>query len=85
MHLTVREWAALIGAGIYSAVAGVNTMPVPGSEMNAQTLYKWFYDWTHCLINSPQVQVIERHFHIEPNGAVTSDTTKTTSPVEVGK
>lgn len=56
-RLSVSQWMIVLGGLGYVVVAGVNTMPSPGEEFDA---YRWLYDWSHLLLNSPGAQRLEQ-------------------------
>ena len=41
----------ILGAAGYVATAAISTMPEKGVEWNAKTVYAWFFDFAHMLLN----------------------------------
>lgn len=81
--MSVREWGEIIVAATYALLGAVNTMPAPDQPWN---LRKWFYDWSHLMLQSSPVQRIENKFNMTPNGTVSAtkvETTGTQPPVEM--
>lgn len=55
MQITVQTLAVIVGSvggGGYVATAVVNTMPPKDADWNWRTVYGWFFDCAHLLINS---------------------------------
>lgn len=77
--MTGRLEGELLVVGAYVVIAGVNTMPKPGTKFE---LYPWLYDWAHVLLNSPMVTRFERKMDIASNGTVATDTKVTTGSVQ---
>lgn len=80
--LAGRAEGELIVIAAYVLIAGVNTMPKPGTAFE---LYPWIYDWMHVLLNSPMVTRFERKMNIDSNGVTTDTKVMTSAPASSTK
>jgi hypothetical protein len=62
MSLLLAHPATTILIVSYVVIGGVNTMPKPGDPFK---LYRWLYDWSHVLLNSPAAQHLERQVGVK--------------------
>jgi hypothetical protein len=63
LNLTTFQWVTALGGAAYVVVGAVNTMPkppAPGERLEKGWAYRWMYDWTHMLLNSPAGQRLEQ-------------------------
>jgi hypothetical protein len=51
LSFLAEHGVAISGALLYALLAGISTMPPKGTKWTADTIYDWFYDWTHLLVN----------------------------------
>ena len=86
MHVAQRTEFELVLAAAYILIAGVNTMPKPGTHKPGEgwaEFYAWLYDWAHVLLNSPLVTRFESKLNITPTpsgNAITETQTTTGAP-----
>lgn len=52
MQITSNERTFIIAAAGYVATAVISTMPAKDSNWTWQTVYCWFFDFAHMLLNS---------------------------------
>lgn len=52
MHITAQQTAIIIAASGYVGTAIVSTMPPKDAEWDWRTIYGWFFDCAHMLLNS---------------------------------
>lgn len=54
MHITLQQVVLILGsagaANVLTAI--VSTMPAKDAEWNLRTLYGWFFDCAHSVMNS---------------------------------
>lgn len=80
MHIAQRTELELLFAAAYIVIAGVNTMPKPGTHKPGEggaEFYAWLYDWAHVLLNSPLVTRFESKLNM-PNGTIVTESQTTT-------
>lgn len=51
MPITAMQQTVILGTAGYVATAAVSTMPPKDTEWNRRTLYAWFFDFAHMLLN----------------------------------
>lgn len=51
MQITANESTVIVAGAGYVASAAISTMPPKDCEWNAKTLYGWFFDFCHMLLN----------------------------------
>lgn len=56
MHLTALQITGIIGTSGYVATAAISTMPPKDAQWNWRTVYSWFFDFSHMLLNSRPTQ-----------------------------
>ena len=62
ISLLLTHPATTILVASYVVIGGVNTMPRPGDPFR---LYRWLYDWSHVLLNSPAAQHFEQQVGVK--------------------
>lgn len=78
MNIIEQHPAVSLAIGGYAAIALIATMPAKGSKLTWETVYGWFYDCLHLLLNTPQGSAILQKFQI-PQG---TQVTQTVSPTQ---
>ena len=54
LNIITQHPAAVALVAAYFLIALVNTMPGKGVTWDGQTVYAWFYDFVHVLLNAAE-------------------------------